>query len=178
MGFVTGVVHDTPPVPLFVPGRIGVVDSLSVAARARRRGVGCALIAEAEAWLRERGTRDIELTVHEAAHAAIAGRVELDAGRAELDARIEPMGHDRERPGRVERPGRAERPARRRPGQAGRPARVQDAAVPGGRSSWTPSSGRVSRTELTDPGGDSQPDRLRAAKRIVTGGGQADRRRS
>ena len=72
VGFATVVVRDTPPVPVFVPGRVGVVDTLGVAARARRRGVGRMLMAAAEAWLRERGARDLELTVYEVNADAIA----------------------------------------------------------------------------------------------------------
>ncbi len=72
IGFATVLVRDPPPVPVFVPKRIGVVDSLGVARRARKRGVGRALMAAAEAWLRERGARDLELTVYEANPEAIA----------------------------------------------------------------------------------------------------------
>jgi ribosomal protein S18 acetylase RimI-like enzyme len=72
LGFATVQVRDTPPVPLFVPRRIGTVDSLGVREHARRRGVGRALMTAAEAWVRDRGARDLELTVYEANREAIA----------------------------------------------------------------------------------------------------------
>ena len=53
-----------PELPLFVPRRFVVVDSLVVAARARRRGVGRALMTEATAWARKRGATSVELTVY------------------------------------------------------------------------------------------------------------------
>jgi ribosomal protein S18 acetylase RimI-like enzyme len=58
LGFVTLQVRDTPPVPLFVPRRIGAIDSLGVRASARRRGIGRALMAAGETWLREHGAAE------------------------------------------------------------------------------------------------------------------------
>jgi ribosomal protein S18 acetylase RimI-like enzyme len=72
LGFVTLEVRDTSPVPIVVPRRIGIVDSVGVHASARRRGIGRALMAAAEIWLREHGASDLELTVYDANREAVA----------------------------------------------------------------------------------------------------------
>jgi ribosomal protein S18 acetylase RimI-like enzyme len=72
LGFVTVKLQDTPPIPIFVPRRIGVIDTLCVRASARRRGIGRALMAAAETWLREHGAHDVELTVYDANREAVA----------------------------------------------------------------------------------------------------------
>jgi ribosomal protein S18 acetylase RimI-like enzyme len=66
VGFVTLEVRDAPPFPLFVPRRIGIIDALGVRTSSRRRGIGRALMAGAETWLREHGANDVELTVYDA----------------------------------------------------------------------------------------------------------------
>jgi ribosomal protein S18 acetylase RimI-like enzyme len=72
LGFVTVQVRDTPAVPVYVPRRIGVIDSLGVRERTRRQGVGRVLMVAAEAWVGERGADDLELTVPEANREAVA----------------------------------------------------------------------------------------------------------
>jgi ribosomal protein S18 acetylase RimI-like enzyme len=64
LGFVHLAVRDAPEVPLFVPRRFVVVENLVVAERARRRGVGRELMAEANAWARSRGATALELGVY------------------------------------------------------------------------------------------------------------------
>jgi len=72
LGFVQLAVRDTPALPLFVPRRFAVIDNLVVAAHARRRGVGRALMAEADAWARGRGASTTELSVYAINDEAIA----------------------------------------------------------------------------------------------------------
>jgi ribosomal protein S18 acetylase RimI-like enzyme len=64
LGFVHLALCDSPALPIFVPRRFVVVDTLVVAARARRRGIGRALMAAADTWARERGASELELTVY------------------------------------------------------------------------------------------------------------------
>ena len=64
LGLVHVALRDAPDLPVFVPRRFAVVDDLVVAARARRRGIGRALLAGAEAWARRNGAAAIELTVY------------------------------------------------------------------------------------------------------------------
>lgn len=66
-GTVSGMIHllvyDTPPSPLLVPGRRGHVEDLVVAEAARRRGCAKALMAAGSAWARQRGCKQLLLTV-------------------------------------------------------------------------------------------------------------------
>jgi shikimate dehydrogenase len=72
LGVVQVELRDAPAIPIYVPRRIALVDVLVVAARARRRGVGRALMTAATAWSRERGARELELTVYAINEEAIA----------------------------------------------------------------------------------------------------------
>jgi len=75
-GEVVGLVHlvlrEAPALPVFVPRRFAVVEDLVVAVRARRRGIGRALMAAADAWARDRDAVSIELTVYDVNHEAAA----------------------------------------------------------------------------------------------------------
>jgi len=75
-GDVVGVIHlalrDTPAMPMFIPRRLAVVEDLVVAAGARRRGIGRALMAAADRWARDRGAASVELTVYDVNHEATA----------------------------------------------------------------------------------------------------------
>ena len=62
VGFVTVAVVDETH-SLLQPLRYGRVNSISVTAAARGRGVGRALMAEAEAWARREGAREMRLMV-------------------------------------------------------------------------------------------------------------------
>ncbi len=68
-GRVVGMVHvlvrEAPPIPIMVPRRFAVVDTLAVAGECRRAGIGRALMAEAERWAITHGAQDIELQVYE-----------------------------------------------------------------------------------------------------------------
>jgi ribosomal protein S18 acetylase RimI-like enzyme len=64
-GLVHVVVQDTPPIPILVPRRWAMVDSVVVKERFRRRGIGRVLMDEAQRWALSRGATDIELSVFE-----------------------------------------------------------------------------------------------------------------
>jgi ribosomal protein S18 acetylase RimI-like enzyme len=64
LGFVHVVLRDALAAPIFVPRRFAMIDNLVVAARARRRGIGRALVAAADEWARQRGATDVELAVY------------------------------------------------------------------------------------------------------------------
>jgi ribosomal protein S18 acetylase RimI-like enzyme len=63
-GFVRVATRQAPDVPCFVPRAFGVVEELVVAAGARRRGLGRALMERAHAWARARGLAELELSVY------------------------------------------------------------------------------------------------------------------
>lgn len=62
-GLVHAQIYDTPPQPSLVPRRRCHIDSLFVAAAARRLGLGRRLVESASAWAREKGAEEILLTV-------------------------------------------------------------------------------------------------------------------
>ncbi len=64
-GFVIVVERKTPLVPILVPRRFALIDTLCVREDLRRCGIGQALMAEAEDWARERGISAVELNVYE-----------------------------------------------------------------------------------------------------------------
>jgi ribosomal protein S18 acetylase RimI-like enzyme len=75
-GTVIGVVQvgarSTPDIPLLVPRRYAVVETLAVLAAHRRAGVGRALMARAQRWTAEHGMTEVELNVWEFNRDAIA----------------------------------------------------------------------------------------------------------
>ena len=71
-GVAQVMLRDASPIPLLVPRRFAIVDSLAVRAAFRRRGVGQKLMAAVEEWAADRGVSDIELNVFEFNGAAIA----------------------------------------------------------------------------------------------------------
>jgi ribosomal protein S18 acetylase RimI-like enzyme len=71
-GVAQVMLRDASPIPVLVPRRFAIVDSLAVRAAFRRRGVGQKLMAAVEEWAADRGISDIELNVFEFNRAAIA----------------------------------------------------------------------------------------------------------
>lgn len=65
VGFVHVLVRDAPAIPILVPRRYALVDSLVVQSAFRRQGIGRALMDQAERWAQEQGAQDIELNVYE-----------------------------------------------------------------------------------------------------------------
>lgn len=64
-GYIHAYLRDTPPVPVLVPRRFGMIDSMAVGANQRRKGIGQALIAQVQGWAREKGAASLELNVYE-----------------------------------------------------------------------------------------------------------------
>lgn len=71
-GFVNVILREAPAIEILVPRRFAVVDSIGVARRFRRRGVGRALMERAAAWAVEKDAAGLELTVYEFNQNAIA----------------------------------------------------------------------------------------------------------
>lgn len=63
VGYVHTLLRERLPIPILVPVRFAVVDTLVVDEAFRRRGVGQALMSAAEAWARQNGAVNIELNV-------------------------------------------------------------------------------------------------------------------
>jgi ribosomal protein S18 acetylase RimI-like enzyme len=72
VGYVHIVVRETPAIPIVVPRRLAIVDSLSVRQEVRRMGIGHALMSRAQRWARAQGATEIELTVYEFNEPAVA----------------------------------------------------------------------------------------------------------
>jgi len=64
-GFVTVMLERAAAIPLFVPRLYAVIDNLAVDERYRRRGLGRALMAQAEAWALAKGAGEVTLNVYE-----------------------------------------------------------------------------------------------------------------
>jgi ribosomal protein S18 acetylase RimI-like enzyme len=79
VGFLSLHVYDTPADPAMVPRRRGHVETLVVAARQRRRGIGRALLQTAAAWARGQGAVEMVLSTW--------------AGNGEADAFYERLGY-------------------------------------------------------------------------------------
>jgi diamine N-acetyltransferase len=76
-GFIHILLRDSPPNPVMVPRRFGVVDVVVVGGQFKRQGIGQALMAKGERWARERGATSIELGVFEFNQGAIQFYEEL-----------------------------------------------------------------------------------------------------
>jgi len=72
VGMVSARVYDTPAEPSMLPRRRAHVETLVVAARCRRRGIGRRLLSSAGEWARARGAVEIVLTTWEGNDAADA----------------------------------------------------------------------------------------------------------
>ena len=58
------ITRTAPDLPIFVPRRIAVVETLAVDEAARRQGVGRALMEYIEQWATENGCYELQLLVH------------------------------------------------------------------------------------------------------------------
>jgi 3-phosphoshikimate 1-carboxyvinyltransferase len=72
LGFVHVLLRDAPSLPVMAPRRYAMVDSVSVTREARRQGLGCRLMEQAQAWAEAQGATTIELNVYEFNEAAQA----------------------------------------------------------------------------------------------------------
>ncbi len=63
-GVIITIVRDTLAIPILTPRRIANIDIIVVRHDHQGRGIGRALMAQAEEWARSRGAHDIELTVY------------------------------------------------------------------------------------------------------------------
>jgi GNAT superfamily N-acetyltransferase len=72
VGLVHVLVRDAPPVPILVPRRYAILDTLVVKRIARRQGIGHKLMDRAHEWAMLRGATSVELNVFEFNQEAIA----------------------------------------------------------------------------------------------------------
>jgi ribosomal protein S18 acetylase RimI-like enzyme len=79
LGFLAVRIYETPPDPTMVPRRRGHLETLVVATRARRRGIGRRLVVAAADWARAQGAVEMVLTTW--------------AGNAAADAFYERLGY-------------------------------------------------------------------------------------
>jgi len=71
-GFLLSYLRQTPPIPVMVPRRYLVVDTLGVSPDWQRLGIGRMLVEEAERWAVENGADSVELNVYAFNQGAIA----------------------------------------------------------------------------------------------------------
>jgi ribosomal protein S18 acetylase RimI-like enzyme len=72
VGFVHVIIRDSPAIPICVPRRDAIVDSIAVDTGFQQRGIGRALMGQAHYWAKEQGATAIELNVYEFNQGAIA----------------------------------------------------------------------------------------------------------
>jgi len=65
VGFVHVAIRETSPIPIFVPRRYGVIDTIAVDADLRLAGIGRALMDSAHKWALDKGASAVELNVYE-----------------------------------------------------------------------------------------------------------------
>jgi Acetyltransferases len=65
VGLVHAFVRDNPPLPVFVPRRYVVIDSIVVSEAWKHHGIGRMLAEKVEIWAKEQGANSIELNVFE-----------------------------------------------------------------------------------------------------------------
>jgi diamine N-acetyltransferase len=63
VGLLVAWIHRTPEMPYLVPVHYAMIDTVVVTQNTRGRGIGHALMTQAEVWARERGVNRIELNV-------------------------------------------------------------------------------------------------------------------
>lgn len=72
VGFAHAVIRDTPAIPVFVPRRYAIVDSIGVKSEFQRHGIGQRLMDAIHEWAIANGATAIELNVYEFNKTAIA----------------------------------------------------------------------------------------------------------
>jgi ribosomal protein S18 acetylase RimI-like enzyme len=72
VGFVHAVIRDTPAIPVLVPQRYAVVESLGVKPELQDRGIGRMLMDTVHDWASSKGATAIELNVYEFNQTALA----------------------------------------------------------------------------------------------------------
>lgn len=72
VGFSHAIVKDTPAIPILVPRRYAIVDSIVVQAGFQNRGIGRKLMDKMQVWAIAKGATSIELNVYEFNEAAIS----------------------------------------------------------------------------------------------------------
>lgn len=72
VGFVHAVIRDTPAIPVFVPRRYAIIDSIGVKLELQRHGIGRMLMDTVHKWAIAKGATAIELNVYEFNKTAIA----------------------------------------------------------------------------------------------------------
>jgi diamine N-acetyltransferase len=72
VGFVQAIVRDAPDMPVLVPRRYAIVDSIAVKAGYQGRGIGRLLMDTAQEWAAANGATSVELNVYEFNETAIA----------------------------------------------------------------------------------------------------------
>ena len=72
VGFVHAIVRDTPAMPVFVPRRYAIVDSIVVKSGFQNHGIGRILMDKMQAWAIVKGATSIELHVYEFNETAIS----------------------------------------------------------------------------------------------------------
>jgi ribosomal protein S18 acetylase RimI-like enzyme len=65
VGFVHAIARDTPDIPVLVPRRFVIIDSIVVKSEYKKRGIGRMLMKAMEEWTKEKGASSIELNVYE-----------------------------------------------------------------------------------------------------------------
>jgi ribosomal protein S18 acetylase RimI-like enzyme len=72
VGFVHAVIRDAPAIPVFVPRRYAIVDSIGVKLGFQNHGMGRMLMDTVHEWAMAKGATSIELNVYEFNKTAIA----------------------------------------------------------------------------------------------------------
>jgi ribosomal protein S18 acetylase RimI-like enzyme len=65
VGFVHVIITDAPDIPIFVPRRYAVVDSIIVKSGYKNLGIGRSLMKVMQEWSKAKGVTSIELNVYE-----------------------------------------------------------------------------------------------------------------
>ena len=72
VGFVHAVIRDAPPIPVFVPRRYAIVESIGVKLECQKHGIGRMLMDIVHEWAIAKGATAIELNVYEFNKSAMA----------------------------------------------------------------------------------------------------------
>ncbi len=72
VGFIHAIVRDTPAIPVLVPKRYAIVDSIVVKSGFQNQGIGGLLMDKVQDWAIAKGATSIELNVYEFNETAIS----------------------------------------------------------------------------------------------------------